>query len=133
MTKNIWGSPFSTDQRKAKEPKEKTEPKEKPKKIPRLSRSDVRLLLDCSATDISEGLIAWTERWMTQLIQERAFPPHLVRSGAYQYLLDFLGDGATEVLNAIRRDHYGWESGIRPNGGAGVSEFDFLIGVPMVV
>jgi hypothetical protein len=131
MTKNIWGSPFSNDQRKAKEPKEKTEPKEKPKKIPRLSRSDVRLLLDCSAADISEGLIAWTERWMTQLIQERAFPPHFVRAGAYQYLLDFLGDGATEVLNAIRRDHYGW--GTRPNGGAGVSEFDFLIGVPMVV
>lgn len=133
MTKNIWGSPFSTDQRKLREPKEKTEPKEKSKKIPRLSRSDVRLLLDCAANVINEALISWTERWMTQLIQERAFPPHLVRSGAYQYLLDFLGDGATEVLNAIRRDHYGWGSGTRPNGGAGVNEFDFLIGVPMVV
>ena len=130
MTKNIWGSPFAT-QRKPKEPKEKAEPKEKPKKIPRLTRSDVRLLLDCAASAINDALIAWTERWMTQLIQERAFPPHLNRAGAYQYLLDFLGEGATEVLNAIRRDHYGW--GTQPNGDAGVSEFDFLMGVPMVV
>ena len=99
----------------------------------RLSRSDVRLLLDCPANAINEALIAWTQRWMTQLIQEKAFPPHLARSGAYQYLLDFLGEGATEVLNAIRREHYGWGSGIQPNGGAGVNEFDFLIGVPMVV
>jgi len=66
---------------------------------------------------------------MTQLIQERAFPPHLNRAGAYQYLLDFLGEGATEVLNTIRRDHYGTQQ----NVGAGVSEFDFLTGVPMVV
>ena len=129
MTKNIWGSPFSADQRKPREPKEKTEPKEKPKKIPRLSRADVRLLLDCPASAINESLIAWVERWMTQLIQERAFPPHLSRAGAYQYLLDFLGEGATEVLNTIRRDHYG----IQRNGDAGVSEFDFLMGVPMVV
>ena len=133
MTKNIWGSPFSADQRKPREPKEKTEPKEKPKKVSRLSRSDVRLLLDCPANAINEAMISWTERWMTQLIQEKAFPPHLARSGAYQYLLDFLGEGATEVLNAIRREHYGWGSGIQPNGGAGVNEFDFLIGVPMVV
>ena len=129
MTKNIWGSPFSADQRKPREPKEKTEPKEKPKKIPRLTRSDVRLLLDCPTNAINESLIAWTQRWMTQLIQERAFPPHLSRAGAYQYLLDFLGEGATEVLNTIRRDHYG----IQRNGDAGVSEFDFLMGVPMVV
>lgn len=135
MTKNIWGSPFATQRKpkEAKEPKEKTEPKEKPKKVSRLSRADVRLLLDCSASAINDGLIAWTERWMTQLIQERAFPPHLNRAGAYQYLLDFLGEGATEVLNAIRRDHYGWGSGTQPNGDAGVSEFDFLMGVPMVV
>ena len=129
MTKNIWGSPFSTDQRKPREPKEKAEPKEKPKKIPRLTRSDVRLLLDCPASSINETLIAWVERWMTQLIQERAFPPHLNRAGAYQYLLDFLGEGATEVLNTIRRDHYGTQQ----NVGAGVGEFDFLTGVPMVV
>ena len=130
MTKNIWGSPFAT-LRKPKEPKEKAEPtpKEKPKKIPRLTRSDVRLLLDCAASAINETLIVWVERWMTQLIQERAFPPHLSRAGAYQYLLDFLGEGATEVLNTIRRDHYGTQR----NVDAGVGEFDFLMGVPMVV
>jgi hypothetical protein len=132
MTKNIWGSPFAT-LRKPREPKEKTEPsrepKEKPKKIPRLSRADVRLLLDCPASSINETLIVWVERWMTQLIQEKAYPPHLSRAGSYQYLLDFLGEGATEVLNTIRRDHYGTQR----REDAGVGEFDFLMGVPMVV
>jgi hypothetical protein len=132
MTKNIWGSPFSADQRKAKEQKQKTEPKEpkeKPKKVSRLSRADVRLILDCPAASINESVIAWVERWMTQLIQERSFPPQLVRAGAHQYLLDFLGEGATEVLNGIRREYY--ETQRRED--AGVSEFDFLMGVPMVV
>jgi hypothetical protein len=129
MTKNIWGSPFGKDQKKPKEPKEPKE--EKPKKIPRLTKSDVRMLLDCSAGSVSEPLVCWVERWMTQLMRERSFPPHLVRAGAYQYLLDFLGDGATEVLNAIRRDHYGL--GNPPNGDADVNEFGFLLGVPMVV
>ena len=132
MTKNIWGSPFAA-QRKPKETKEqkekKTEPKEKPKKVSRLSRSDVRLILDCPAASINESVIAWVERWMTQLIQERSFPPQLVRAGAHQYLLDFLGEGATEVLNAIRREYY--ETQRRED--AGVGEFDFLMGVPMVV
>jgi len=129
MTKNIWGSPFAA-QRKPKETKEKTEPKEKPKKkVPRLSRSDIRLILDCPAASINESVIAWVERWMTQLIQERSFPPQLVRAGAHQYLIDFLGEGATEVLNAIRREYY--ETQRRED--AGVGEFDFLMGVPMVV
>jgi len=124
MTKNIWGSPFGKDQRKPKEPKE-----EKPKKVPRLTKSDVRMLLDCSAGCINEPLLCWVERWMTQLIQEKAYPPHLCRAGAYQYLLDFLGDGATEVLNAIRQDHYGTQQ----REDADVDEFGFLLGVPMVV
>jgi len=124
MTKNIWGSPFGKDQRKPKEPKE-----EKPKKVPRLTKSDVRMLLDCSAGCINEPLLCWVERWMTQLIQEKAYPPHLCRAGAYQYLLDFLGDGATEVLNAIRQDHYGTQQ----REDADVNEFGFLLGVPMVV
>jgi len=129
MTKNIWGSPFGKDQKKPKE--EKTPKEEKPKKVPRLTKSDVRMLLDCSAGCINEPLLCWVERWMTQLMRERSFPPHLVRAGGYQYLLDFLGDGATEVLNAIRRDHYG--SGIQLNEDADVNEFGFLMGVPMVV
>ena len=129
MTTNIWGSPFGKDQKKPKEPKAPKE--EKPKKVPRLTKSDVRMLLDCSAGSINEPLLCWVERWMTQLMRERSFPPHLVRAGGYQYLLDFLGDGATEVLNAIRRDHYG--SGIPPSVDADVGEFGFLMGVPMVV
>jgi len=124
MTKNIWGSPFGKDQRKPKESKE-----EKPKKVARLTKSDVRMLLDCSAGCINEPLLCWVERWMTQLIQEKAYPPHLCRAGAYQYLLDFLGDGATEVLNAIRQDHYGTQQ----REDADVNEFGFLLGVPMVV
>jgi hypothetical protein len=124
MTKNIWGSPFGKDQRKPKESKE-----EKPKKVARLTKSDVRMLLDCSAGCINEPLLCWVERWMTQLIQEKAYPPHLCRAGAYQYLLDFLGDGATEVLNAIRQDHYGTQQ----REDADVDEFGFLLGVPMVV
>jgi len=131
MTKNIWGSPFNKDQKKPKEAR--TPKEEKPKKVPRLTKSDVRMLLDCSAGSINEPLVCWVERWMTQLMRERSFPPHLCRAGAYQYLLDFLGDGATEVLNAIRRDHYGSGSGIQPNGDADVGEFGFLLGVPMVV
>jgi len=129
MTKNIWGSPFGKDQKKPKEPKAPKE--EKPKKIPRLTKSDVRMLLDCSAGCVSEPLVCWVERWMTQLMRERSFPPHLCRAGAYQYLLDFLGDGATEVLNAIRRDHYGLGTPLRED--ADVNEFGFLLGVPMVV
>jgi len=128
MTKNIWGSPFGKDQ-KVKEPKAPKE--EKPKKVPRLTRSDVRMILDCSAGSINDTAIAWVERWMIQLIRERSYPPHLARAGAYQYLLDFLGDGATEVLNEIRRDHYG--SGTQQRGDADGDEFGFLLGVPMVV
>jgi hypothetical protein len=128
MTKNIWGSPFGKDHKK---PKETTPKEEKPKKIPRLTKTDVRMLLDCSAGSINDPLLCWVERWMTQLMRERSFPPHLCRAGGYQYLLDFLGDGATEVLNAIRRDHYG--SGIQQREDADGDEFGFLMGVPMVV
>jgi hypothetical protein len=131
MTKNIWGSPFGKDQKK---PKEKAPKEEKPKKIPRLTKSDVRMLLDCSAGSINDVVLCWVERWMTQLMQERSFPPHLVRAGGYQYLLDFLGDGATEVLNAIRSDFFGKQIGQTQNGGDGCGdEFAFLMGVPMVV
>jgi len=133
MTKNLWGSPFAT-QRKPKETKESKEPKEKPKKVSRLSRSDVRLLLDCPASAINDVVLCWVERWMTQLMQERSFPPHLCRAGGYQYLLDFLGDGATEVLNAIRSDFFGKQISLTQNGGDGCGdEFAFLMGVPMVV
>jgi len=128
MTKNIWGSPFGKDQKKVKE--EKAPKEEKPKKVPRLTKSDVRMLLDCSAGSINDTAIAWVERWMIQLIRERSYPPHLARAGGYQYLLDFLGDGATEVLNAIRRDHYGL--GTQQREDADGDEFGFLMGVPMV-
>jgi hypothetical protein len=132
MTKNIWGSPFSKDQKKAREPKEDKPPKEeKPKKVPRLTKTDVRLLLDCSAGSINEVVMAWTERWMTQLIRENCYPPQFARAGAYQYLLDFLGDGATAVLNTIRTDFFGKQSSAK-NGGDDEDEFAFLLDVPTV-
>ena len=130
MTKNIWGSPFAKDQKKAREPKEEKAPKEeKPKKVPRLTKTDVRLLLDCSAGSINEIVLCWTERWMTQLIRENCYPPQLARAGAYQYLLDFLGDGATAVLNKIRTDFFGNRTA--KNGDDDEDEFAFLMGVPM--
>jgi hypothetical protein len=67
---------------------------------------------------------------MTQLIRENSYPPQLARAGGYQYLLDFLGDGATEVLNTIRTDFFGNRSSAK-NGDDDEDEFAFLMDVPM--
>lgn len=103
-----WGNPIKRKQpkpEKEQKPKKEEElPLFKKEKL-RLTRSETKKVLAVSGP-VGHSDVAWTQRWLDQIIRERSYPPHLSGEDAYALICSFLTPSdSLQLLTQIRADY----------------------------
>ena len=109
----MWGSPLKLKKQKEQSiTKTDILPSKEPEKIPKfkpdkpnLTLSEAKKVLGVSG-HLSHSEIAWVERWLSQTVRERSYPPQLAGKDAYGQICLFLNPGdSLALLEAIRADY----------------------------
>ena len=126
-----WGNPIRKKQPKAQKPPKVVIEKELPlfkKEALKITRAEAKKVLGVSGL-MSHNDTAWVERWLSQKIAERSYPPQLCGPDAYGLICAFLNqDDSLRLLDEIRADY----ARQKPSDAPPLNPFGFLEGLPEV-